>query len=165
VDQLIAACARADEIAALAFLNHAQQNHDKLLAGLHNVLAEFAGNGNAEGVKLLLDLGVNVDARYSGDPYFEIKPDSTALIVAAWRARPAVVNELIARGADVNARDAAGRTPLMMAIKACVDSYWTSRRSPETTKALLQAGASKEGVETPCGYREVDELLAASAVT
>jgi hypothetical protein len=40
-----------------------------------------------------------------------------------------------------------------------VDSYWTERRSPESAQALLEAGASPQGVAFPSGYAEVDELL------
>jgi hypothetical protein len=59
----------------------------------------------------------------------------------------------------VNASDAVGRTPLIFAIKACVDSYWTERRTPESVAALLGAGASVKGVPYPSGYAEVDALL------
>jgi len=47
----------------------------------------------------------------------------------------------------------------MLAVKACVDSYWTNRRSPESVEALLRAGASVKGIDFPSGYAEVDELL------
>ena len=47
----------------------------------------------------------------------------------------------------------------MLAVKACVDSYWTNRRSPKSAEALPKAGASISGVDFPCGYAEVDELL------
>jgi ankyrin repeat protein len=135
----------------------------ELLAQGSTVLAEFAGNGNPKGVQHLLDLGVPVDALYEGDPYFDIAKDSTALHVAAWKAWPKTVKLLIERGANVNAQDAKGRTPLMLAVKACVDSYWTNRRSPESVEALLRAGASVSGVVFPCGYAEVDALLKAHA--
>jgi hypothetical protein len=46
-----------------------------------------------------------------------------------------------------------------LAVKACVDSYWTERRIPESVEALLRAGASVGGVRFPSGYAEVDELL------
>jgi ankyrin repeat protein len=131
----------------------------ELLAQGSTLLAEFAGNGNTKGVQLLLELGVPVDALYDGDPYFDIAKDSTSLHVAAWKAWPKTVKLFIERGANVNAQDAKGRTPLMLAVKACVDSYWTNRRSPESVEALLHAGASVSGVEFPCGYDEVDALL------
>jgi ankyrin repeat protein len=78
--------------------------------------------------------------------------------VAAWRARHATVELLIARGVPVNALDGKGRTPLALAVRACVDSYWSSRRSPASVQALLRAGAAVGGVDSPSGYAEVDEL-------
>jgi len=131
----------------------------ELLAEGSTLLAEFAGNGNTKGVQQLLDLGVPVDAHYDGDPYFDIAKDSTALHVAAWKAWPKTVKLLIERGVPIDAQDAKGRTALMLAVKACVDSYWTNRRSPESVEALLHAGASVNGVDYPCGYDEVDALL------
>jgi len=104
---------------------------------------------------------VPVAALYAGDGYFDISQDSTALHVAAWRARPAVVQLLIERGAPLNVRDGEGRTPLALAVKACVDSYWTYRRTPESVRALLEAGAAVSGVLCPSGYGEVDALLKA----
>ncbi len=79
--------------------------------------------------------------------------------MASWHGWPDVVRELIARGASVNALDGKGRTALALAVKACVDSYWTLRRSPDSVRALLEAGASMAGVEIPSGYEEVDALL------
>jgi len=55
--------------------------------------------------------------------------------------------------------DGKGRTALMLAVRACVDSYWKERRTPESVEALLKAGATVKGVEFPCGYADVDELL------
>jgi ankyrin repeat protein len=101
-----------------------------------------------------------VTALYSeGDGYYGIAKQSTALHVAAWRARHHVVKELIARGAPVDARDEEGRTPLQLAVKACVDSYWTALRSPESVRALLEAGASTESIKLPTGYDEIDKLI------
>jgi ankyrin repeat protein len=69
------------------------------------------------------------------------------------------VKLLIERGAPVDVKDGKGRTPLALAVKACVDSYWTERRTPETVEALLRAGASASGARYPSGYEEVDALL------
>ena len=162
VERLIAACERHDATAVAAIAHDEPGLVRDIVAGGGRLLAEFAGTANADGVGHLLDLGVEVDARYEGDGYFDIAGDSTALHVAAWKAWPNVVALLIARGAPVNAVDGAGRTPLELAVKACVDSYWTNRRSPASVEALLRAGASTEGVAVPCGYDEVDRLLRGS---
>ncbi len=47
------------------------------------LLSEFAGNGNADGVRHLLDCGISPNALYrQGDGYFGIATESTALHVA-----------------------------------------------------------------------------------
>jgi ankyrin repeat protein len=157
--QLIAACARNDEARVRSIAQGEPQLVSEVAAQGGKLLAEFAGTWNTEGVRHLLDLGVPVTALYEGDGYFGIAKDSTALHVAAWKGLPATVKFLIERGSPVNAKDAKGRTPLMLAVKACVDSYWTYRRTPESVDALLKAGASIDGVPYPSGYAEVDELL------
>lgn len=161
IEAILSACALGDE-AMVRKLAAAQKEYvDALVETGGQVLAEFAGNDNARGVGLLLDLGVPVHARFkAGDGYWGVEKNSTALHVAAWRASHETAYLLIERGADVNARDAKGNTPLIMAIKACVDSYWTEWRSPDTVAALLAAGASTEGVPEKSGYDEVDALIA-----
>ena len=147
-DALCAACALGESPQANSF------------AGGGSELAEFSGNGNLTGVRCLLELGIPVDAPYvEGDPYFEIPPGSTALHVAAWRGRPEIVRELIFRGANVDARDRNGRTPLALAVRACVNSHWMDRRSPDSVAALLAAGASPLAISAPCGYAPIDQLL------
>jgi ankyrin repeat protein len=162
VDGLIAACALDDGV-GVSRLARDPALVRALVAQGGQRLAEFAGTWNTEGVRHLLDLGVPVAALYSGDGYFDIAPASTALHVAAWKGLAATVRLLIDRGAPVDTPDAKGRTPLVLAVKACVDSYWTHRRNPDTVKALLEAGASVHGVPVPSGYAAVDELLAAAA--
>ena len=160
VDRLIAACARADREAIGRFVAREPHLADELVAEGGTLLAEFGGNGNVEGLQCLLDLGVSASKLYrEGDPYFDIAKESTALHVAAWRAWPSAVKELVKRGAPVNALDGKGRTALALAVKACVDSYWTARRSPDSAEALLRAGASVSGIEIPSGYDDIDELL------
>ncbi len=160
VDRLIAACARNDNAAIRKSIVDEPYLLDDLLADGGTLLAEFAGNGNAGGLRRLLDLGVSVNALYKeGDAYFDSAKDSTALHVAAWRAHPTAVAELIQCGGPINALDGKGRTALTLAVRACVDSHWKHRRSPVSVEALLRAGATVSGIEIPCGYDEVDELL------
>jgi len=159
VEPLIAACAR-DDAAAIQTIAQRQPNLVReLLDQGGTLLARFAGTANTAGARRLLELGVPVDALYEGDPYFGIAAASTALHVAAWRAWHETVGMLIERGASVNTRDGQGRTPIALAVRACVDSYWWERRSPDSVAALLRAGASIEGVPYPSGYEAVDELL------
>ncbi len=159
LDQLIAACALADLDRIHSLTTHHPALIPELLAEGGTLLAGFAGNGNLAGVRCLLDLGVPPDALHPGDPYWDIAPSSTAIHVAAWRAQPTVVSELLARGTPVNALDRKGRTALSLAVKACVDSHWTDRRSPDSVRALLGAGASTTGIDLPTGYDEIDTLL------
>src|ERR1041385_2973607 len=63
VDRLIAACARNDAAAVRSIAASEPQLVQELLAQGGRLLAEFAGT-NAEGVQLLLDLGMPVDELY-----------------------------------------------------------------------------------------------------
>jgi ankyrin repeat protein len=160
VDRLLAVLATADATAIRDLTTKEPALVDEVIAQGGKLLAEFAGNGNTEGVKCLLDLGVSSSVLFrEGDGYWDLARDSTALHSAAWRGWSTTVKPLIERGTPVNARDAKGRTAIMLAVKACVDSYWKWKRTPESVEALLNAGASIEGIETPCGYDEVDRLL------
>jgi len=160
IEGLLVACAMHDDESVREIARQNPAVVQELVANGGQVLAEFAGNDNAGGVRRLLDLGIPVDARFhEGDGYWGVAKDSTALHVAAWRAAHDTARLLIERGADVNARDMKGQTPLVMAVKACVDSYWTEWRKPDTVAALLGAGATTEGVPEVSGYDEVDALL------
>jgi ankyrin repeat protein len=160
VDRLIAACATNDAAGVRSIADGEPPLVSDVLAEGGKLLAEFAGVGNTDGVRHLLELGVDVGALFQeGDSYWDVAKNSTALHVAAWRARHATVKLLIERGAPVDMPDGKGRTPLALAVLACVDSYWTERRSPESVQALLRAGASVSGVLFPSGYAEVDDLL------
>jgi ankyrin repeat protein len=166
VERLIAACARDDTAAVRAIASAEPGLVSQLLAEGADLLARFAGNGNTAGVRHLLDLGVPIASLHdNGQLYFGIPRGSTALHVAAWFLQHATVKLLIARGAPVDVKDGAGRTPLVLAVQASVQSYWTRRRSPESIAALLDAGASTDGVLHPSGYAEADELVRHAAET
>jgi ankyrin repeat protein len=162
VERLIAACARHDSAKMRAIAEHEPELARELVAQGGQLLVEFAGVGNTAGLGQLLDLGVEVNAvTEDGDFYFDVAKNSTALHSAAWRAWSSTVKLLIARGASANVLDGKGRTALALAVRACVDSYWKARRTPESVEALLKAGATVRGVAYPSGYAEVDELLRA----
>jgi ankyrin repeat protein len=160
--KLIAACAHGDRDAVNAIVTGSPALLQQLLYMGGELLARFSVGGNAAGVQQLLQIGVPVDAPYRmGDGYYGIPPGSLAIHVAAWRGFPAIVQLLIAAGSPVDVPDKHGHTPLALAVKACVDSYWTLRRSPDSVKALLTAGASPEKIAVPTGYDEIDILLKA----
>lgn len=162
VDALISACCRRDRKRMHELMASDASLAPQLVAIGGQLLACFAGNDNAGGVECLLDAGVDVNARYAeGDGYWAVAANSTALHVAAWRCSHDTVRLLIDRGADVNARDARDRSALMLAIRACVDSYWTEWKSTTSIAMLLDAGASTDGITLPTGYPEADALVAA----
>jgi ankyrin repeat protein len=159
-DRLIAACARNDAGAVRLIARKEPTVIDEIESNAGQLLSEFAGNGNTEGIRQLLNFGIDVNAPFvKGDGYWDLAPNSTALHNAAWRLRHETVKVLVGRGADVNAKDGKGRTPLMLVVRASVDSYWTRLRSPSSVETLLKAGASTEGVMFPSGYPEIDQLL------
>lgn len=159
VERLHAALARADAAAAHAIASDEPALLREVLADGGTLLSEFTLTWNNDGVRLLLELGVPATARYDGYGYFDIANDSTALHVAAWMLNAELVKLFLERGVPANARDGRGRTPLQLAAKACVDSYWTERRTPEPARLLLEAGASADGVGIPTGYAELDDVL------
>lgn len=159
VDRLIAACAMDDAAAVRAIAESEPALVDALRSEGATLLAEFAGTENTAGVGHLLDLGIPIGSTYGGDGYFDIAKESTALHVAAWRMSHSTVRLLLDRGAPVDALDGNGRTPLALAVRACVDSYWTEWRTPESVAPLLHAGADPELAPHPSGYQEVDDLI------
>lgn len=160
LDAFVAAAAHGDleRMRSLAATEAAPAMREREMGGV--LLAHFAGVGNVEGVRCLLAFGVPPDARRrDGDRYWTLAADSTALHVAAWRAQHDVVRTLLAAGAPVNARDARDRTPLQLAVAACIESYWKDRRRPDSVAALLAAGAGVDGIAVPTGYAAIDRLL------
>jgi Ankyrin repeats (many copies) len=162
VNALIAACAQCNAPRVQALAEATPAHVRELLAHSADLLMRFAGVGNTCGVAHLLDLGADASVPHAkGFGYFGIAPQSTPLHVAAWRARHDTVRLLLQRGAAVDVTDGAGRTPLALAVRACVDSYWTERRAPESVSALLAAGANVGSATYPCGYADVDAVLQA----
>lgn len=161
--KLIAACAYGDPTAVNVIVAEHPALLQQLLHMGGELLTRFTVGGNAAGVQQLLNIGVAADAHYRmGDGYYGIPPESLAIHVAAWRGFPAIVQILIDAGSPVDVPDKHAQTPLSLAVKACIDSYWKERRSPESVKALLAAGASPAQIPLPTGYNEIDVLLKAA---
>ncbi|MEW6349680.1 MAG: ankyrin repeat domain-containing protein [Thermodesulfobacteriota bacterium] len=97
-------------------------------------LSAAACMGHTQVLKLLLETGPAIDARANSQK-------DAALMKAAWCSRPEAMGILLKHGADPNACDGQGRTPLMSASDS------------ETVKVLLAHGArfdaTQGDAETP----------------
>jgi ankyrin repeat protein len=160
VDRLIAACAMGDAANVRALADAEPTLVVELRAIGGTLLAKFCGTGNPPGVRQLLDLGVDVRAPFvEGDGYWGIPKGTLPIHIAAHRLQTDVVRLLIERGSPVDIAGENGATPLKLALRASVTSYWKEMRSTALIKALLDAGASIEGIALPTGYAEADDLL------
>ena len=142
-DRFLAACQRADRAAAAD-----QLAGDPGLPGRlgedqqAGAMIRAAESGHAAALTMMLDLGFPVDAR-GGDH------GGTALHAAAYAGAAEAVRLLLARSADLEARDETwDSTPLDW---ACVGSGERPTDNPRpdwlaTAAALLEAGASTEGI-------------------
>ena len=158
LNRLLELAARGDAVGAKELAKDRAISR-QLTADGARALGDFTRTWNTEGVRILLDLGVPVDIRSEGDSYFGTPPDSTALHVASWEVLPKLVELLLERGADPNARDSKGMTPLMLTVRGCTESWWTHRRTAEPARLLLAAGATWEGISVPTGFDELDRVL------
>jgi ankyrin repeat protein len=99
-----------------------------------------ASFGNLEAVKLLVSKGAPVNAVSPPQVGGNVKNGPielgsfTPLILAVGDGNPDTVKFLLDSGADVNAKDVRGMTPLMLAIAS-------DRHNPEIIKMLLDKGA------------------------
>jgi ankyrin repeat protein len=92
-----------------------------------DLLANALIGGNADIVRLLLDAGTAVPAQT--DPNEPVI--SWTLMQSHSKELPEIITLLVKAGADVNARDIQGETPL----------FWVSNANPELVKPLFAAGA------------------------
>jgi ankyrin repeat protein len=147
INKLIAAAAMGDTAGAASLAANEQVPgtvaaqdpglKEKLLAMGGALLARFTLSNNQPGVKILLELGIDVNTPYiEGDGYWGIPPNSLPIHIAAWLLHTDMVRFLLERGAVVDQPDANGNTPLMLAVKACTDSYWKGRCSTELLQTL-----------------------------
>ena len=153
----LGACARGDSTTARALADEDPDLIGRIKTSQPDVLAKFAGAGNTEGVRVLLDFGFDIESRYR----HPAARGNTALHVAVWRERLSTVELLLSRGASIEAKNPKGDTPLGLAVKALTEmSEWTPHESTAIVAALLQAGADVAAVRRfPTGSLEADDLL------
>jgi len=160
LSKLIAACAMGDTPQAQSIAAEEPASKEQLMLLAGHLLARFSSANNPSGINTLLDLGLDVNTPYiEGDGYYEIPRGSLPIHIAAWRAWPEAQKVLLERGARIDEPDANGRTPLMLAIRACTQSYWAGRCSLQAIRDLIAAGASTAAISLPTGHAEIDAIL------
>jgi ankyrin repeat protein len=106
----------------------------------------------AEVIPLLVQAGCPLEAKRRGVPESidDTEGQTALMIAAAWDPRP--TKALIVAGADVNARDATGATPLVHAVKGAISRAQSGPTKPgewdpSIVGYLLDAGADPNVVD------------------
>ena len=159
-------CARGDRPNARRMAKDHPDVLQRAIDGASAHLAAMAFEGRHAAVALMLDLGFPADAR--GD-------FGSALHMACWRGHAAAARALIAAGADFEAKNDFGGTPVDTTVYAAFNCHspeggmitWGLPEDvrhgdyPGTLRLLLEAGADPSVVETsPTGRDDIDTVLA-----
>jgi ankyrin repeat protein len=143
-DRFLNACRQARRAEAEQILAEDPGLPARLTAEDHRALIEAADHGDADAVRLMLDLGFPLDTRASREAY-----RATALHAAAAAGSPATIRLLLERGADLEVRDTTwDDTPLGWAIVGS-GLHLGHDQGPdwvEAVRTLIEAGASTEGI-------------------
>jgi ankyrin repeat protein len=143
-DRFLAACRTGDRAAATQILAADPDLTARLTAGDYRTLIAAADHGNAEAVRLMLDLGFPPDTRAGRED-----DGATALHAAAAAGSAATVRLLLDHGADIEGRDTTwDSTPLEWAIVGSGMRPGPGPRPdwPATVRVLLDAGAATDGI-------------------
>jgi len=142
----------------------------------YSVLMLASKNGLTETVKLLLSLGVSVNAvgsvggsrSWHADPS-NLRDDSldmakppkltpSALILACTNGHIEVVKLLLEKGADVNSRNSDGDTPLIFAVR-CGHAGLVKLLLEKGADASVKGLCGQTALYWAMGDRQVDEIL------
>jgi ankyrin repeat protein len=138
----LASCLQADRLAAQRQLERNRVRMDRLSDEDLATLVYAADHGYLAAVELMLDLGFPPGARRAED-------GATALHAAAGAGSAQVVQLLLARGADIDARDTSfDATPLAWATVGSGERFGHDP-DPDfvaTVQTLIDAGANPDGV-------------------
>ena len=141
IDRFVSACLRTDHAEVQRQLA-AHPGLPGLVAGAApDAIVRAAEAGHAPAVRLMLDLGFDIEAR--GDD------GATALHAAAYSGSAETVRFLLDRGADIEARDRTWDSPPL--DWAIVGSGERPRSNPSpdwvaTVRTLIEAGASTRDI-------------------
>lgn len=153
-DAFLAACARADETRARSLLKSNPILMQSLSEEDRKLLATFAELGKIEAVKLMLDLGFDVNQAGEWGP---------AIQHAAWHAQTDLVKLFIGRGANLEAENRYGGTALGCALYAT--QFWKCAGDEyvPVVEALLEAGSTVKPYHLTMGNEAVTEVVKAYA--
>jgi ankyrin repeat protein len=133
-DRFLAACYSADEQTARELLAHDPGLVPVTAADAREQVATAARRGDADALRLMLDLGFPMNASEDGP--------ATLLHWAAWHGRPACVRLLLERGAPVNVREAEfGCSPLAWACHGAQNCRDADDDYLAVVNLLLDAGS------------------------
>ncbi|HZC73867.1 MAG TPA: ankyrin repeat domain-containing protein [Jatrophihabitans sp.] len=164
VDLFVSACLHADRPTAERMLAQQLVRLDLLSNDDRAAVLRAAEQGNGAAIELMLDLGFPIGVRGENG--------ATPLHIAAYSGSVEAARVLLARGADLHARDTTwDSTPLVWAI---VGSGERPAHNPnadwvETAQTLLDAGAAIDGItlspdDPKAPSSEVAQLLRARGV-
>ena len=124
------------------------------LPGITPLMMAAGWSGNLRAVQMLLAKGANVNAVSRPVMGLPVKNGAsefgslTALIMAAPFGPPELIKTLLDAGADVNAKDVRGMTPLMLSVA-------TDHQDPAIIRMLLEHGADPN-IKSKLGETAVD---------
>jgi ankyrin repeat protein len=136
-DRFLAACFAADATTARELLARDPQLMSAPEPEAREQVTTAAARGDAEALRLMLDLGF---------PFEPVGPgDATLLHWSAWHGRPACVRLLLERGAPVNVREAEfGCSPLAWACHGSANCRDADADYLAVVDLLLDAGADRD---------------------